>query len=525
MGLLGWTRPRSWCWLLLCIQAGCASLPDSGPDAHVVSARGQAAAALAAPGTGIAPVAWREAVRPDAPDDEPEKLPAPRGQADRKGEKPEQLPMPRVQNPLSASSELTPDAVVEQVLARNPSVAQMVAAWKAADARYPQVTSLDDPTFGATVGPASIFSRDVDFAYRVEISQKYPWHGKLELRGKNAQAFASAAGHDVLDVKLQLAEAARTAFFDYYLASRALEVNRESLRLLREFRENALERYKNRLAPEQDLRQADVEIGRQQERQLTLERMRRVAVARINTLMNLQPDSPLPGPPERLKIEGELPDAAVLRSLALTRRPDLRALADRIDAEKASLGLAEKEFYPDFEVVAAYDAFWQRPEQDLRPQLAVRMNLPVRTDRRFAAVAEAQARIAQREAELARQVAQVSYDVQQAYEQVQESAKAARLYEDTILPAAQENVKAALAAYTTNRVPFLSLIEAQRNLVGLRDRSYEVTADYFRRRAQLERAVGGPFVAVPLVFLPAPKAEKRDRADDPGPAKGKRDRD
>ena len=48
------------------------------------------------------------------------------------------------------------DVLVEQVLARNPTLAQMVAAWQAASARYPQVTSLDDPVFGGTMAPASI---------------------------------------------------------------------------------------------------------------------------------------------------------------------------------------------------------------------------------------------------------------------------------------------------------------------------------------------------------------------------------
>ena len=41
------------------------------------------------------------------------------------------------------------------------------------------------------------------------------------------------------------------------------------------------------------------------------------------------------------------------------------------------------------------------------------------------------------------------------------------------------------------KAPFLTLIEAQRNLVSLRDRHYEATADYFRRQATLERAIGG----------------------------------
>jgi outer membrane protein TolC len=71
------------------------------------------------------------------------------------------------------------------------------------------------------------------------------------------------------------------------------------------------------------------------------------------------------------------------------------------------------------------------------------------------------------------------------------------LYRDTILPAAEANVQAAQAAYVTGKIPFLSLIEAQRNVVSLRDRYYEAVAEYFRRRAELERAVGGP--------LPAPR--------------------
>jgi len=66
-----------------------------------------------------------------------------------------------------------------------------------------------------------------------------------------------------------------------------------------------------------------------------------------------------------------------------------------------------------------------------------------------------------------------------------------RLYQDTILPAAEKNVKSAEAAYTNTKIPFLSLVEAQRNAVSLRDRYYEVLADYFRRRAELDRAVGG----------------------------------
>jgi outer membrane protein TolC len=225
--------------------------------------------------------------------------------------------------------------------------------------------------------------------------------------------------------------------------------------------------------------------------------MRQVAVARINTLLHLPPDYPLPPPPLQLDLPEGLPEAAALRAGALARRPDLRAAADRVRAEQAALALACKDFYPDFEAMAAYDAFWQRPEQDLRPMLGVRLNLPVRLARRQAAVAEAEARVAQRQAELARLGDQVNFQVQEAYEQVRESEQVVRLYRERILPDAELNVDAARADYRTGQVPAVGVIEAERSRLGLYDRYYEALADTFRRRATLERVSGGPLASGP----------------------------
>jgi outer membrane protein TolC len=407
---------------------------------------------------------------------------------------------------FSAASVLEVEALIGEVLARNPTLPQMIAAWQAASARYPQVTSLDDPIFGTTVAPASIGSSSVDFGYRLEISQKYPFPGKLRLRGDNAQAEANAAGNEVEDTRLQLIESTKVAFYDYYLVHRAITVNEESLRLLTEFRKNAETRYKAGQVEQQDVLQADVEIGRQRERGLLLERLRQVAIARLNTLMHLPPDLPLPAAPSVVTVEERLPGPQELRTVALSRRPDLQAIRNRIAAEEASLGLAQREYYPDFEAMAAYDSIMGNgPMRDLAPQLAVRINLPVRCARRAGAVSEAEARISQRQAELTKMNDQVNYDVQQMYAQVVESLKVVQLYEKEVLPAADSNVKAAQKSYTAGRIPFLSLIEAQRNLVGLQDRHYEAIADYHRRLASLERATGGPLTPWPPAVQNCPR--------------------
>jgi outer membrane protein TolC len=469
--------------LVFVVQAGCAAL-SPGEQVHYVPLALQTTQPAR-----ISPEIQTASHQEPAPS-----LPAPR--------KSPAVVLPEPQAPaFTGMSELSLEALVQEVLARNPSLAQMVAAWEAASARYPQVTSLEDPMVATTIGPETFDADDkgVKFAYRLEISQKLPFPGKLKLRGDNALAEASAAGHDVEDVRLQLVESVQDAFYEYYLIERALEVNTESLKLWQQAKKDAESRYETGKVDQQDVLQADVEIGRERERRLTLDEMRQIAIARINTLMHLPPDSALPPPPKEVKLAEGLPEVQTLRATALARRPDLQALADRIAADQAALGLAYKEFYPDVEPFFMYDRFMgNMPEnRDLATMLGVKFNLPVYKARRYGAVSEAQAKIAQRQAELARKTDEVNFQVQEAYEKVRKSEKTVRLYKDTILRDADLNAKAARSAYLAGKITATARTEAERNLVSLRDRYFEAIADYFRRRATLERVVGTPLTPWP----------------------------
>lgn len=465
------------------------------------------AAGCAGPGgyspDGVPPPVAASYARTPAPAEQPRAV----VQAGYQDKQPDPAPRPAAlarpaETLFSGRPELTAADLIPAILARNPTVEQMAAAAVAAAARYPQVTSLDDPTVTFWTAPGSAGSPNADYAARVELSQKFLYPGKRGLKGQNALAEASAATRDVDDVRLQLVEAAVSALADYYAADRGLAVAGENLKLLREFRQNAEARYKTGVAQQQDVLQADVELARQEERLVSFRRARAVAVARINTLLHQAPDIPLP-PPAEPAVGGGLPDVAALRSQALAARPDLMALLDRVAAEEASLALACREYKPDFELMAAYDGFWQEAAgRPLQFQIGARVNLPVRYARRGGAVAEAQAKVAQRRAELARQIDQVNLQVQEAFEQLRESEEVVALYRTRVLPAAEANVKQAQAGYVTGRVPFLSLVEAQRGLVGFRERFYELIAESARRRATLERAVGGPVRTAPGPVTP-----------------------
>src|SRR5262245_23865509 len=188
-------------------------------------------------------------------------------------------------DPLATEAQLEREPLVREVLARNPSVEAARQAWRAALERYPQATSLDDPTVGYAVAPRSFGSNAVDPGHRVDLAQRLPFPGKLRLRGEIALADAEAAAGDFEDARLRLAEQASLLFDDYYLASRAIEINAAHLGLLEELRRIATARYATGVGSQQDPLAAELEHARLLHEERSLRTERQVTAARMNALL------------------------------------------------------------------------------------------------------------------------------------------------------------------------------------------------------------------------------------------------
>jgi len=393
------------------------------------------------------------------------------------------------------------DVLVENVLsrqwlaaeieARHPSLEAMAAAWRAAMQRYPQQIALDNPMLMGMIAPESAGSAVTETAYAFQLNQKLPWFGKRNLRGAAAAADADAASQDLADTRLQVRLAADLAFFEYFLVERQSALNLANERLMEQFRDTAQGRYQARLAQQQDVLLADLELGELQRRRLEISRMQRVAIARINTLLRRWPDAPLPPPPAELDPPQPPADSALLWQTALQQRPDLAALAWRVQSEEAALALARKNYYPDVDLFGRYDTFWQpaSTQGPLRAQIGVGVDLPVYREKLRAAVCEAQFRLAQRRAEFDARAQEIQYEVISAAEQVSETQKAIELFQ-RLISTAELNVATTRANYQASRGTFLELSQAQRQFVALRERQLDAVVTYHRRLAELDRAIG-----------------------------------
>ena len=391
-----------------------------------------------------------------------------------------------------APDTLQVQTLVDEVLEQNRGIAALKAAVQAAQAGIEQAGALPDPMLTGAVAPETIGGYDSpsgrDANVRVELSQQLPWPGKLGLKEEAARFETLAAGEDVAAMQLQLASLTRTAYAEWYYVHEALAINQINGELLEELRSVAESRYAAGLARQQDVLQAEVELQHVRHREIQLNRQRRATQARINTLLNQSPDSALPAPEGKLIVSTAVPAYEELRTIALNVHPELKRLEQRAAANEQRERLADKEFYPDFRVFTGYNGLWD--EDAKRWVVGAGINLPINRSKRRAAVDEAQARSMRIQAELEDRRAQLLGSLEQTLAKVDETKHTIHLYQDELIPRAEENLSAARAEYGAGGGSFLDVITAEKLLLNAQLGLERARADAFIAYAELQRWTG-----------------------------------
>lgn len=384
------------------------------------------------------------------------------------------------------------DALVAEVLARNPSLAAAREALAAAAERPAQASALPDPTVSYALAPLSIASGDVDFGQRLAVEQMLPYPGKRRLRGAAAGAEAEAAGEELAALGLDLAFETALLFDDWYLVHRALEISAAHRELVAEILEVATGRYAAGLVPQQDPLQAEVELAHVLHDRVMLESRRDVVAARLNALLHRDPSAPLAPPPASLPSPARLPSPSPpsedALAATLAARPEVRALDARIRALEAEVELARLGRRPDLAVMGSYDSMWGETEHQWMAGVAV--ELPIRRARLAAAEAEAEAALASARSRRDALLDRLAAEVATARLRLHEAAHVVDLYASRLLPASRDRLQAARAGFETAQSDLSALIEAERNLRTVELGHQEALADHHRRQAELARALG-----------------------------------
>jgi cobalt-zinc-cadmium efflux system outer membrane protein len=388
---------------------------------------------------------------------------------------------------IDFDDQLTEQRLVSLVLHLNPGIAELNAAAQAAASSIEPAGSLDDPEFAYAFAPRTFGREGQGLNQKIELSQRIPWPGTLAAREEAAQLSALAANEGVDALRLHIAALARGAYAEWYFSHRAMEIHGSTHELLNELRAVAQTRYAAGLALQQDVLQVELEQLHLQRHGLQLAKQMAVARAQINALLNQPPEAKLPKPGSVVTPKNVAP-LETLQAYALEAHPELRALGARVGSHRAHVTVAEKALLPDLRFTAGYNSLWDEP--DKRPIIGISINVPLNRSKRKAEVDRANWEVRRSESRLVNQRAQLLGELGRARAEVVESIESVQLYENSLLPLADEFLDAALADYQSGAGDFLSVIAAEKHRLTAAEELERNRADYIRRSAELDRWAG-----------------------------------
>jgi outer membrane protein TolC len=375
-------------------------------------------------------------------------------------------------------------------LERNPTLAAMRAAWRAAEARVGREAAFPAPRLGAVVAPRTFARGGPESGWRVELEQPLPRPGERRRRREAAGAEAAVARSELERARLDLLAEVRRAFYDDYHAERRQSVALEQAELVRAVRRSALARYASGQVGQHEALQADVEIAMLEHEAVAAERDHRVAMARLLALLHFDPAQKLPPAPAALPV----PDPAAYQTRLAARDtvtwPERAAAEAEVAAARARLGVARAERLPMPMVGVGFDRFMA--ESEMRPMVTASVDLPFLTGRPAAAEGEARAALAAAEARRDATRDETERRLTEAHTRFFESLHELEILRDQLLPAAERAATSLRAGYESGRVMFGDLLESLRALLAARLEYHRVLATVNLDAAELDRALAGP---------------------------------
>ncbi len=386
--------------------------------------------------------------------------------------------------------------LVEEALANNPELHAGRARWDMLRQRTAQAGSLDDPMVmfriqNALVTDPLTFDKDPMTGKVIGISQQIPFAGKRALKHQSAQQEAEAERWQYEERRLELARMIKENYYRLYYVDQALPIVARNLQVLDDLIRFTETMYGVGKALQQDVLKAQVERSKMEDMQIALGQQRRSLAALLNSLLYRPVENEL-AVMQDVAIAPLLASVETLADLAQNNRPLIKRLAAQVEKGKTGQALAQKEYYPDFNLAFEYmqrDPVGEEPGDDMY-SLGVSFNLPINRQRRHAMVAEAMAEtnMASHELDMLRNT--IRQNIADSLARLERNRRMAELYRSAVIPQARGALDAAMAAYRVGKGDFMNVIDSQLALFNYERQYYEAVAEHQMVLAQLEGVVG-----------------------------------
>jgi outer membrane protein len=412
--------------------------------------------------------------------------------------------------------EMTLDQLIQIALDNQPRIRSAQAALEGADARvgiaqagyFPLISTTmtyNRQTFnqagGVNPNTGNVSARRVsdtslnrqDFTAR--FSQNVFDSFRREWRLQGARQDQNAAEFDLSTARQDVILNVQSAYYNYLLARRLVEVNEEAVRRNLQNLERAQGFFEVGTRPKIDVTRAQVDLANAE---LALVRARNsvaVTFAALNNAIGI-PEHPfyrvseaLEVPPHTVQPEELVATLEESVRTALDNRTEIRALRARIRSAEANLTLTKRNFLPS----VSADANWNYRGQELpyAPNWLVgaTLTVPVLNPPLFSELNEAAADLASAQATEEITTQNIVLEVQQSFVDLVSARERMRTAE-VLLTQARENLELAQGRYQVGVGPLIDVTDAELALTQAESENIQAIVDFKLSEARLRKAMG-----------------------------------
>lgn len=377
----------------------------------------------------------------------------------------------------------------------NPGLQSAFYDWKAALEQMGSVGALPDPaiTFGHFI--ENVETRVGPQKQKIGLRQMFPWFGTLGNKEDIAFERSNASYKKFQSEFLKVLYRVKSAYYDYYLLGREIEITKENIMLLKFWESIARSKYTVDLKQHPDVIKAHLELGKLEDRLLTLEDMKKPIETRLLTALNIPDTVSLPIP-LRIELQEVTASDKGYTNDIIQNNPDLDAIKYTIEKEKLAVELAKKSSLPNFTLGLDYIVTGEAANRELDESgkdswlISVGITLPIWSGKNDAKKNEARARQRSAQYLFEKKENQLITLAERVIFEHDDALRKINLYRDGLVPKAEQSLNAAYIAYQAGKADFLNVLDAQRHLLDFQLMLDRSKTDLAKRKAELDMLTG-----------------------------------
>ena len=386
------------------------------------------------------------------------------------------------------------DSLVAEALQNNPELKAARNITSAAKTKIDQVSTWESPQVGVELFQTPVQSFPNPFKNGMEtdyfIQQMFPFPGKISAMTSSMENNAAMVEQQYFALEKRIIKQLKDYYYELYLVQKKIEINKENQDLMRQFTEITRKQYEVGMGKQPDVIRSQTELSTLINEGINLEKEKTDIQTMINTILSRPANAELglvPDPADSLP-SWQFDD---VYNLALGNRPELKGMGYNIDMYKSELDATKLEYYPDImgrvmykDMANTSDDFWA---------LMVGVNIPLAPwsgGKYTGKVEENELNVKTAEEQYNLMRNMVASDVQNSLVKIETNRNLVDLYQNTVIPQAEQTLQSTISAYQTGKTEFLMLIDAYRMLLMSQLDFYMSKMNFLQSQAQLEQAVG-----------------------------------